>query len=317
MTKVRFLVTGGAGFIGSNLVEYLLENNHDVVVIDNLYSTNGSSHNLQPFMKDITFVNEDINDPVALKYAFEGGIDYIFHEAAIPSVQRSVDFPIKTNHANVSGTLKLLQAANHYNVKRIVMAGSSSVYGNTPVLPKVETMPMNPLSPYAIQKAAGEMYFKAFAALHDIETVVLRYFNVFGPKQDPNSQYSAVIPKFIKLMHLNQSPTINGDGEHSRDFTYIDNVTEANMLALQAPAEKVSGKVFNIACGSRIKLTTLVNKLNKIMGKDIKPIYGDPKPGDVQHSLADITQARECLKYRPRVSVDEGLKKTVEFFTKR
>jgi len=305
----KYLVTGGAGFIGSNIVEYLVKHNHEVVVIDNFFS--GRRENIEPFLGDIRLFEGDINDGKLLAEALPC-VDFVFHEAAIPSVQRSVDKPVRSNTANIDGTLNILAAANEFGVKRVVFAGSSSVYGDTPVLPKEESMPLNPMSPYAVTKAAGEMYFKVFASLYDVETVVIRYFNVFGPRQDPSSHYSAVIPKFIRLLLEDSPPTIHGSGEQSRDFTYIDNVVHANILATEAPADKVSGKVFNVACGSRIDLNELVQVLNEIMGKNIKPIHGDPKPGDVKHSLAAIERAKECMGYEPLVTLREGLKKTIE-----
>ncbi len=308
---MKFLVTGGAGFIGSSIVERLLLDKHDVVVLDNLFS--GRLENIAEFLGRVRFIEGDITDKYTVDEAVNG-IDYIFHEAAIPSVQRSLDDPERSNLINVDGTLNILLAAKKHGVKRVVLAGSSSVYGDTEVLPKVETMPLNPLSPYAVTKAVGELYSKSFSSLYDIETVVLRYFNVFGPRQDPLSHYLAVIPKFISLLIKGESPTIYGDGEQSRDFTYIDNIVHANMLALRAPSKNVSGKVFNIACGTRISLNSLIVALNKLLGTKVVPRYTAAKKGDVKHSLANVNLAAKSMSYAPIVSLEGGLEKTVEYF---
>ena len=305
----RFIVTGGAGFIGSNIVIELVKNNNEVVVIDNLLT--GKFNNLSGVMDQIRFVEGDIQDLDLLKREFID-IDYVLHQAALPSVPRSVDDPIASNQNNVDGTLNVLVAARDAGVKRVVYAASSSAYGNSPSLPKKEDMKPDPLSPYAITKLVGEQYCKVFYELYGLETVSLRYFNVFGPHQDPNSQYAAVIPKFITAMLNDESPVIFGDGEHSRDFTYIQNNVDANILACEVVG--AAGKMFNIASGKRITLNQLIATLNEIIGKNLEPIYTKPRSGDIMHSLADITLAREILGYKPRYGFEDGLKKTVEWF---
>ena len=305
----RFAVTGGTGFIGSNIVIELVRNNNEVVVIDNLLT--GKFNNISGVMDQIRFVEGDIQDLDLLKREFID-IDYVLHQAALPSVPRSVDDPIASNQNNVDGTLNVLVAARDAGVKRVVYAASSSAYGNSPSLPKKEDMKPDPLSPYAITKLVGEQYCKVFSELYGLETVSLRYFNVFGPRQDPNSQYAAVIPKFITAMLNDESPVIFGDGEQSRDFTYIQNNVDANILACGVAG--IAGKMFNIACGERISLNELVAMLNKILGKKIEPVYKEPRSGDVKHSLADITLAREILGYKPTYGFEDGLKKTVEWF---
>ena len=305
----RFAVTGGAGFIGSNIVKRLVSDNNDIIVIDNLLT--GRIENLEDFKNEIQFINGDIQDLNFLKKEFKD-IDYVLHQAALPSVQRSVEDPILTNRNNVDGTLNVLVAARDAGVKRVIFASSSSVYGDTPTLPKHEAMPPNPLSPYAISKLVGEQYCRVFFELYGLETVALRYFNVFGPKQDPNSHYSAVIPKFIKAMLENKRPVIFGDGEQSRDFTYVENNVDANLLACSAA--DAPGKVFNIAIGERITLNQLVEMINRILDKEIKPIYEKDKPGDIKHSHADISCAKKILGYEPEYGFEEGLQKTVEWF---
>lgn len=305
----RFAVTGGAGFIGSNIVIELVKNDNEVVVIDNLLT--GKLDNLSDIMDEIRFVEGDIQNLDLLKREFID-IDYVLHQAALPSVPRSVDDPIASNQNNVDGTLNVLVAARDAGVKRVVYAASSSAYGNSPSLPKKEDMKPDPLSPYAITKLVGEQYCKVFYELYGLETVSLRYFNVFGPHQDPNSQYAAVIPKFITAMLNDESPVIFGDGEHSRDFTYIQNNVDANILACEVVG--AAGKMFNIASGKRITLNQLIATLNEIIGKNLEPIYTKPRSGDIMHSLADITLAREILGYKPRYGFEDGLKKTVEWF---
>ena len=305
----RFAVTGGTGFIGSNIVIELVRNNNEVVVIDNLLT--GNFNNLPGVMDMIRFVEGDIQDLDLLKREFID-IDYVLHQAALPSVPRSVDDPIASNQNNVDGTLNVLVAARDEGVKRVVYASSSSAYGNSPSLPKKEDMKPDPLSPYAITKLVGEQYCKVFYELYGLETVSLRYFNVFGPHQDPNSQYAAVIPKFIAAMLNDESPVIFGDGEQSRDFTYIQNNVDANLLACEVAG--AAGKMFNIASGKRITLNQLIATLNEIRGKNLEPIYTKPRYGDIMHSLADITLAREILGYKPRYGFEDGLKKTVEWF---
>jgi len=258
-------------------------------------------------------IEGDLNDPKAAA-ASCAGVDCIFHEAAIPSVPRSVEDPITSNHANVTGTLQLLVAAKAAGVRRVIYAGSSSAYGNTPTLPKHEEMTPNPISPYAVSKLAGELYMRSFAQVYGLETVTIRYFNVFGPHQDPASQYSGVLAKFTMKMLAGETPTILGDGEQSRDFTYIDNVVHGNLLAASAPAEKVSGRVFNIATGSRITLNETVELLRRLTGYAGPVQYGPERSGDVKHSLADISRAREALGYEPLVRFAQGLERTVAWY---
>ncbi len=308
---MKFLVTGGAGFIGSNLVEGLLLKGHSVRVIDN-FST-GKRENLFSFLAKIELVEGDIRSYHIVQEAVDG-IDVILHQAALPSVPRSIKDPITSNEVNVVGTLNILQAANDEKVKRIVFASSSSVYGDNPELPKHEGMIPNPLSPYAVSKLAGEKYCGVFSRIYGLETVALRYFNVFGPRQDPNSIYSAVIPRFITAIMNNQSPLIYGDGEQSRDFTYISNVVHANYLAGTVECEL--GLFANCACHDRITLNELVAMINKILGKNVKPIYKDARQGDIKHSFAAIEKAKEKLGYQPLVRFEDGLQKTIEWFTK-
>jgi nucleoside-diphosphate-sugar epimerase len=308
----HYLVTGGAGFIGSHITKNLLNKCNKVTVIDNL--STGNLDNLLEVSDDINFIRGDIRDIDLLTKSFNG-VEVVFHQAALPSVPRSVKDPIASNASNIDGTLNVLVAARDAGVRRVVYAASSSAYGNTEVLPKTEEMSGNPLSPYAVTKYVGELYSKVFAKVFGLETVSLRYFNVFGPNQNPSSQYAAVIPKFIIAMRNGQSPHIYGDGEQSRDFTYIDNVVEANLLAANAPG--IGGEVINIACGGRYTLNELVAKLNDIIGINIKPIYDPPRTGDVRHSMASIEKAEKLLRYRPCVTFEEGLRKTVKWFSKK
>ena len=305
----RFIVTGGAGFIGSNIVDRLVAEDNEVVVIDNLLTS--KIDNLKDVMSRIKFVNGDIQDLDLLAKEFDGA-DYVLHQAALASVPRSIDNPIASNQNNIDGTLNVLVAARDAGVKRVVYAASSSAYGNTPTLPKYEGMAPDPLSPYAITKLVGEQYCKVFYDIYGLETVSLRYFNVFGPRQDPNSQYAAVIPKFITAMLNDERPVIFGDGEQSRDFTYVQNNVDANLLA--CTAANTAGRMFNIACGERITLNQLVEVLNDILGKDIEPVHEDERAGDVKHSLADISLAGDVLGYEPEYDFKEGLLKTVEWF---
>lgn len=304
-----YLVTGGAGFIGSNIVEELLKRGEKVRVLDN-FST-GRKENTALFGSQIELVEGDLRDLKTVKAAVEGA-DYILHQAALPSVPRSISDPIASNEANVSGTVNLLVAAKDAGVKRVVYASSSSAYGDTPTLPKVETMIPNPLSPYAVSKLAGEYYCQVFYSVYGLETVSLRYFNIFGPRQDPASQYAAVIPLFIQAMLKGEAPTIFGDGLQSRDFTFVANAVEANLLAATAP--KAAGGVFNIACGERYSLLQLVEALNRILNTGVEPVHAESRPGDVKHSLADISQAERLLGYRPSIKFEEGLKNTVEWY---
>ena len=307
------LVTGGAGFIGSNLTEELLRRGHFVRVLDD-FST-GKRENLIFDKKypSLKVIEGDIRDIRSCQKAADG-MEYVFHQGALPSVQRSVEDPETSNAVNVGGTLNILVAAGEKGVKRVIYASSSSVYGDTPTLPKHEEMPTNPLSPYALQKYVGEHYCRLFYQLYGLETISLRYFNIFGPKQDPNSLYSAVIPKFIDALLQGHPPVIFGDGEQSRDFTYIENVVQANLLAMSA--EHVHGEAINIACGKRISLNQLLNVLKEILGSKISPVYQEPRMGDVKHSLADIRKGKEIVGYEPAVGVEIGLRKTVEFFSK-
>jgi UDP-glucose 4-epimerase len=304
---MKFLVTGGAGFIGSHLVEELLKRNYEVKVLDN-FST-GKRENLKEFEKDIELIEGDIRSYHIVEKAVKG-IDIILHQAALPSVPRSIKDPITTNEVNVGGTLNILEGAKENKVKRVVFASSSSVYGDTPTLPKSEDMIPNPLSPYAVSKLAGENYCQVYSRIYGIETVILRYFNVFGPRQDPSSQYSAVIPKFIKAIKEDKRPIIYGDGTQSRDFTYVANVVEANILA--ASSEVDSGIIMNCACGGQITLNELVNEINKILKKNIEPIYDEPRIGDIKHSYADIELINRKLNFKPIFNFYEGLKFTVE-----
>jgi len=308
------LVTGGGGFIGSNLTEALLQRGHSVRVLDD-FST-GKRENLifDKAYPSLEIMEGDLRDLGTCRKATEG-TEYVFHQGALPSVQRSVEDPVTSNAVNVGGTLNVLLAARERGVKRVIYAASSSVYGDTPTLPKHEEMPANPLSPYALQKYVGEQYCRLFCQLYGLETISLRYFNIFGPKQDPNSLYSAVIPKFIDALLEGRSPVIFGDGEQSRDFTYIENVVQANLLAMSA--DRLHGEAVNIACGSRISLNQLVSVLKEILGSKQSPIYQDPRKGDVKHSQADIRKGKRIIDYEPKVGIEAGLKKTVEFFKDR
>jgi len=304
-----YLITGGAGFIGSHIVEELVRRRERVRVLDN-FST-GRRENLAPFLEHVELVEGDLRDLSTVRRVAEG-VDYILHQAALPSVPRSIADPLTSNDSNVTGTLHLLIAARDAGVKRVVYASSSSVYGDNPTLPKREDMSPAPKSPYAVSKLAGEYYCRVFAQAYGLETVCLRYFNVFGPRQDPASQYAAVIPKFITALLRDEPPTIYGDGHQSRDFTYVSNVVRANLLAATAP--DVSGRVFNVACGERYTVLDLVAVLTEILGTHITPVHTAPRPGDVRHSLADITAAREALGYRVEVNFHEGLRRTVAWY---
>lgn len=303
-----YLVTGGAGFIGSNLVEELIKRDEKVRVIDNFCT--GRHENIEEFVPKIELVRGDIRNLDTVREAVEG-VDFVLHEAALTSVVRSIEHPLATTETNIEGTLNVLVAAREAKVKRVIYASSSSIYGNAPTLPKREEMIPNPLSPYAVSKVSGEYYCQVFYRIYGLESVILRYFNVFGPRQDPVSQYAAVIPKFIKAMLNGKSPTIYGDGEQSRDFTFVENVVEANVLACKA--EKVAGEVFNIGCGKRTVVNELARIIGKLMDQNVKPIYADPRPGDVKHSLADITKAQRLLNYRPKVDIEEGLKRIIQW----
>ena len=301
---MNYLVTGGAGFIGSNIVEELLKRGEKVRVLDN-FST-GKRENLKQFEKDIELIEGDIRSYHIVKRAV-GGIDIVFHQAALPSVPRSIHDPITTNEVNAGGTLNMLDASKDAGVKRFIFASSSSVYGDTPELPKHEGLMTNPLSPYAVSKLAGEKYCQVFAKVYGLHTVALRYFNVFGPRQDPNSQYSAVIPKFIKLIRLEEQPIIFGDGKQTRDFTYVANVVDANLLASSKDCEP--GLVMNCACSDRIELNYLVKQINTLLRKNVKPIYSDARKGDILHSYADISLIKDKLGWSPKYTFNEGLTK--------
>jgi len=310
----KILVTGGAGFIGSNLTEALLQEGHRVRVLDD-FST-GKRENLI-FGKEypsLEIIDGDIRNLAICQKAMKD-IEYVFHQAALPSVQRSVEDPLDSNAVNAQGTLNILLAAREERVKRVIYASSSSIYGDTPTLPKLEEMPANPLSPYALQKYIGEQYCRLFYQLYGLETVSLRYFNIFGPKQDPASIYSAVIPRFIDALLKGHPPIIFGDGEQSRDFTYIDNVVRANLLAMSA--KHPQGEAINIACGKRVSLNQLLNILKEIVGSKVSLTHEEARKGDVKHSLADINKGKRLLNYDPKVGIEMGLKKTVEFFQKQ
>jgi len=304
-----YLVTGGAGFIGSHLVEELLRRGLKVRVLDNFLT--GRRENLAPFLDRIDLVEGDIRDMPICKRAVEG-MDYILHQAALPSVPWSVADPFTTDAINVRGTLNVLRASAEAGVKRLVFASSSACYGDEPSLPKREGVEGKPLSPYAVSKFAGEKYLQVFTLTYGLETVTLRYFNVFGPRQDPFSQYAAVVPLFITKILRGEPPTIFGDGEQSRDFTYVANVVEANFLACTAP--EASGGVFNIACAERVTVNDLAEKINRNLGTSVRPVHVDPSPGDIKHSFADISAAERVLKYRPLVGFDEGLNKTINCY---
>ncbi|MFC1775265.1 SDR family oxidoreductase [Patescibacteria group bacterium] len=303
-----YLITGGAGFVGSNIARVLVEMGETVRVLDDL--STGRLGNINPFIDQLEYIEGDFTDLEIAKEAVDG-VDYVLHQAAIPSVPRSIDDPIGTNNANILGTLNMLVAArDSVRVKRFVYACSSSAYGDSLVMPKVESMAVSPKSPYAIQKLTGEQYCKTFFSLYGLPTVCLRYFNVFGPNQDPDSVYSAVIPIFINKMLRGESPIIYGDGTTSRDFTYVDNNVKANLLACDV-SKVCNGEVINIACAYETSLNELVEKINEILGTNIRPIYKDERSGDVKHSLADIGKAKDLLGYQPLIDFDEGLKRTI------
>jgi nucleoside-diphosphate-sugar epimerase len=305
----RFLVTGGAGFIGSHLVEALLERGLEVRVVDDL--STGRLQNLEPFLDRIDFRESDIRDEAAMRKAVQG-VEVVLHQAALPSVQRSVEAPLLVNEVNVGGTLNLLECARGAGVRRFVYAASSSAYGDSETLPKKETQPPRPKSPYAVTKLVGEHYCSVYSHVFGLDTISLRYFNVFGPRQDPGSDYAAVIPIFVTRLLAGEAPTIHGDGDQSRDFTYIENVVEGNLLA--AAAQKGGGAVVNLACGDRYTLNRLYATLQELTGTRIEARHGPPRPGDVRHSQADVAEARRLLGYETKVSFREGLKRTVEWF---
>ncbi len=305
----RYLVTGGAGFIGSHLVEALLERGDDVKVLDNL--STGYRHNIEPWLDRIEFIEGDLVDAAAVEQAVEG-VDYVFHQAALASVPRSVEAPLDTNAACVTGTVQLLDLARRAGVKRLVYAASSSAYGDQPYSSKREVDLPAPLSPYAAAKLAGEAYCQAFYHTYGFETVCIRYFNVFGPRQDPNSPYSAVIPIFITLMLDGKQPVIFVDGLQSRDFTFVANVVHGNFLAMEA--EGVAGRVFNVANGQSTTLLQLVEALNRFLGTNVEPEFAPPRVGDVKESMADISEARQWLGYEPQIFFTEGLERSIDFY---
>ena len=317
MTARRYLVTGGAGFIGSHLVEALLRRRQEVVVLDNLAT--GRRENLQAALAarpegtpEARVIEGDIRDRAVVSDALRG-VTHVLHQAALPSVPRSVAEPLESHDVNATGTLNLLVAARDAGVARFVYASSSSIYGDSEQLPKLESMPAAPLSPYAVNKLTGELYCRIFHRLYGLETIALRYFNIFGPRQDPSSQYAAVVPKFITAALAGDAPTIFGDGEQSRDFTYIDNAVEANFRACEARAS-AAGRAYNVACGSRASLRELIAALERILGGAIRPSHEAARPGDVKHSMAGIDEARRHLDYVPGVDLEEGLRRTVAWF---
>jgi nucleoside-diphosphate-sugar epimerase len=305
---IRYLVTGGAGFIGSHLAEELTRRGAAVRVVDNLIT--GKRRNLD-HVKGVEFVEGDLADLTVAQRAVEG-CTFVLHQAAIPSVPRSVQDPITSNRANIDATLNVLVAARDAGVKRVVYAGSSSAYGNTPTLPKHENMPPGPLSPYALQKLVGEQYMQMFTRLYGLETATIRYFNVFGPRQDPSSPYSGVISVFISALVDGRQPTIYGDGGQTRDFTYVANVVDGVLRACEAP--RATGEVINVATGGRISLNDLFQAVRKLTGSSLEPIYAADRPGDVRDSQADITKARELLGYTPGVMLEDGLNRTLEWY---
>jgi UDP-glucose 4-epimerase len=308
-----YLVTGGAGFIGSNIAEHLVGQGSSVRVFDNFSS--GKRENIRSFADKAEIIEGDLRDPKSIQHAISG-VRFVLHLGAIPSVTRSVEDPRTTGEVNITGTINLLLAAREAGVQRVIFTSSSSVYGDAPTLPKREDMPPSPLSPYAVHKITGEYYCRIFWQLYGLETISLRYFNVFGPRQDPQSQYAAVIPRFISAILSSQSPTIYGDGKQTRDFSHIENIIEANVLACQAPKEAL-GESFNIACGGRISLLELVDTVNRILGKDIRPKFDAARPGDVRDSQADISKAEKLLGWKPKVNFADGVAKTIAWYQRQ
>lgn len=308
---MRYVVTGGAGFIGSHLVERLVADGEEVVVLDD-FST-GKRENLRGLEGRAKVVEGSVTDPEVCRQVVDGA-DYVLHQAALPSVPRSLRDPVSTTGVNVLGTLNVLIACQERGVRRLVFAASSSAYGNVAELPKREDRPPLPESPYAASKVAGEAYLRAFHASFHLETVGLRYFNIFGPRQDPASQYAAVVPKFIAAALTGEPPTIFGDGEQTRDFTYVANAVDANLQACRAPAEAVAGRIFNVGCGARISVNELWDRVCRAVGGSVEARHVASRPGDVRDSLASLAAAGEALGYTPRVDVNEGLRRTVAFF---
>jgi UDP-N-acetylglucosamine 4-epimerase len=315
ISKSTFLITGGAGFIGSNIVEYLMKYNAGkVIVLDNL--SNGYLTNILKFVgqPNFKFIEGDITDFKTCEEAVSQA-DYISHQAALGSVPRSIENPLATHHANATGFLNVLTAAKDSNVKRVVFASSSSVFGDSLELPKVESRIGNSLSPYAVSKRAKELYAQVFADVYGLDVIGLRYFNIFGPNQNPSGPYAAAIPLFMNAVLKNEAPFINGDGGQSRDFTFVENAVQANIKALLSENE-VKGKILNIACGGRVTVNELFNSIRDVIGNDVKPIYREERPGDVRDSLADISLAKELIDYDPKVKLDEGLAITIDWFRK-
>ena len=306
---MKTVVTGGAGFIGSNLVELLLDEGHAVLILDDL--STGKQEHVSNFLgrRDCRFVQGSITDLSLLKAVFQD-VECVFHQAAIPSVQRSVENPRATHEANVNGTLNVLLAARDCGVEKVIYASSSSVYGDTPTLPKHEEMLPTPKSPYAVSKLTGEYYCRVFAEVYGLQTVSLRYFNVYGPRQDPYSEYAAVIPRFITRILAHHPPVIYGDGTQTRDFTFVKDVARANLLAAERDAEGV----FNIACGERISVNELAARIMELIGVELEMRYDEPRPGDIKDSLADITRAREALGFQPEFALTDGLEETIRWF---
>ena len=309
----RYVITGGAGFIGSNLAEAILANGDAVVILDNFAT--GKPENIAHITDRVTLIEGSVTDPDACACAAHNA-DYILHQAALASVPRSVADPVATNEANIVGTLNMLVAARDAHVKRFVYAASSSAYGDAPVPVKTEDLPPAPLSPYAIQKFTGELYCKAFHDLYGLQTIALRYFNVFGPRQDPKSQYAAVVPLFVTTILAGQSPTIYGDGEQARDFTYIENVVQANLCACAAPSA-AAGHVFNTACGAQTSVNDLAKMIMETLDTSVPINYAPPRPGDVKNSLADISKAERLLGYEPTVPFREGLQRAIEWYSNK
>ena len=305
----HYLVTGGCGFVASHLVEELVKRNETVRVFDNC--STGTTDNIAAVKDRVQFINGDLRDFEALQRAVDR-VDYVMHQGALPSVARSVANPIRSNDVNIGGTLNILVAARDAGVKRVVYAGSSSAYGNVTTLPRSESLPSQPASPYALTKYVGECYCRIFTEIYGIETVALRYFNIFGPRQNPKSPYSAVIPRFISAGLNGRPPTIEGDGEQSRDFTYVENAVHANLLACHA--EGAAGTVFNIGCGEQTSINRLAALIGELMEFDIKPVYAPPRVGDVRHSRADISKAQRLLGYHPCVRLKAGLRNTIDWF---
>jgi UDP-glucose 4-epimerase len=308
---MKYLITGGAGFIGSNLTRYILDKGHDVVVLDN-FST-GKWQNLTEILDKITLITGDVRDRETVDKAVDG-VGAVFHEAAIGSVPRSVKEPGFSHSNNVNGTVNVLEAARNAGIKRVIFAASSSAYGDQPTSPKVETMNPMPISPYAANKVACEMYMQAYHAAYGMETVCLRYFNVFGPRQDPFGAYAAVIPAFVSNILQNKKPQVFGDGEQTRDFCYIENVCNANWLAAHADAKNCTGKAMNIACNSAVSLNQILNKLNALMKTKIVAEYLPDRVGDIKHSLADVSLAKQMIGYEPLVYFDEGLERAISWY---